>query len=143
MTTNGRYLDVMTVRPSQAASVGDLKNPHSALLIEPILMPNLQHIEIENSLEFKQNCLFYPNGTKNKLMRKEIAATTKKYESIRVDHSNETRPDKFRVIKKDKYANVKGPPLFYTRSADVETSQLLKSVKDNETKIAGTVQLKL
>ena len=41
-----RYLDVMTVRPSQAAALHDSKTPHSSLLIEPILMPNLQHIEI-------------------------------------------------------------------------------------------------
>mmetsp|Transcript_13634 Transcript_13634/g.20444 ORF Transcript_13634/g.20444 Transcript_13634/m.20444 type:complete len:144 (-) Transcript_13634:189-620(-) len=143
MALNSRYLDVMTVRPSQAASSADVKNPHSSLLIEPILMPNLQHIELESSQEFRQNCLFYPNGSKNKQMRKEIESTTKKYESISSGINREVKPDKYRVVKKDKYANVKGPPLFYTKKSDPETIELIKSVKINEIKIAGTVQLKL
>lgn len=139
-----RYLDVMTVRPSQVASLADSKNPHSSLLIEPILMPNLQHIDIDPSAqEFKQNCLFYPNGTKNKHLRKEIESTTKKYDLAALDHTTERKKDKFRIIKKDKYADVKGPPLYYTRRSDPETVDLLKAVKDNETKITGTVNLKL
>lgn len=139
-----RYLDVMTVRPSQAAALHDSKTPHSSLLIEPILMPNLQHIEIDPTAnEFKQNCLFYPNGTKNKHMRKEIESTTKKYELASMERETEKKKDKYRIIKKDKYADVKSPPLFYTRKGDAEIVNLLKSVKDNENKITGTVSLRL
>lgn len=70
MATNHRYLDVMTVRSSAQAGKSSSFRPNatnpnhhaSLLLIEPIVMPNLDHISIDHEINTSEPCLFYPNG---------------------------------------------------------------------------------
>lgn len=142
-TVSHRYLDVMTVRPSQGG-VRNVKTPHSSLLIEPILMPNLEHISIDVHKEAGENCLFYPNGEKNRNIRREIENTVIKHQlNERENEKQKKKKDKFRVVKKDPYANVVGPPLFYLKKPDPETENIIKSMKNTQGKIHATVQVRV
>jgi hypothetical protein len=113
-------------------------------MIEPILMPNLTHIIIDHDKNDAEPCLFYPNGDKNKNLRREIEHTVVKHHLI--DHSQIVEKHKkeyFRYVKKDKYANAQGPPLFYGKKYDPEVDDILKNMKNTEKKIHGTVQIRL
>mmetsp|Transcript_6033 Transcript_6033/g.13185 ORF Transcript_6033/g.13185 Transcript_6033/m.13185 type:complete len:131 (+) Transcript_6033:169-561(+) len=126
---NHRYLDVMTIRPK--AGVTHIKTPHSVLLVEPVLMPSLDHIIIDHEKNNAEPCLFYPNGDKNKNIRREIEHTLVKHHLI--EHSQiveKHRKEYFRIVQKSKYGHVK-------------VHSLLKSMKQTEYKIDGTTQLRL
>jgi hypothetical protein len=141
---NHRYLDVMTIRPSKAGVTTDIKTPHSSLLVEPVLMPSLDHIIIDHEKNNAEPCLFYPNGDKNKNIRREIEHTLVKHHLIE-HHSTveKRRKEYFRIVKKNKYAHVQGPPLYYAKKYDPEVHDLLKTMKQTEYKISGTCQLRL
>ncbi len=146
MTTNHRYLDVMTVRPSQGGLVRqqNSKLSHSLLLIEPILMPNLEHINIDVNKDASENCLFYPNGHKNRNIRREIENTVIKHQlNQNENHREKKRKNKYRIVTKDIYADAKGPPLYYSKKLDQETSQLIRAMKTTEGKIHSTVQIRV
>ena len=144
MASNYRYLDVMTVRSSQVGAKLDSKSSHTSLLIEPIVMPNLEHIVIDHDKNDAEPCLFYPNGDKNKNIRREMEHTVVKHHLI--DHSQYLEKHKkeyFRYVKKDKYANAQGPPLYYGKKHDPEVDGLLKKMHNTEKKIKGTIQIRL
>ena len=144
MASNHRYLDVMTVRPSQAGANLESKSAHSNLLIEPVLMPNLEHIIIDHEKNNAEPCLFYPNGDKNKNIRREIEHTVVKHHLI--EHSQiieKKRKEYFRYVPKNKYASAQGPPLYYGKKYDPEVDSIVKSMKQTERKIYGTVQIRL
>ena len=144
MTSNHRYLDVMTVRPSQAGVNLDKKSQHGSLLIEPILMPSLEHIVIDHDKNDAEPHLFYPNGDKNKNIRREIEHTVVKHHLI--EHTQIIEKHKkqyFRYVKKDKYANAKGPPLYYGKKYDPDVDDIIRNMKNTEKKIHGTVQIRL
>jgi hypothetical protein len=71
-----RYLDVMTVRTSQ----GTLKQsaPHAQLLVEPIVLPDMTHLTVDDTLEVHESCVFYPTGQKNKNMRRTMEEMVRK-----------------------------------------------------------------
>jgi hypothetical protein len=144
MASNHRYLDVMTVRPSHAGVTKEAKQPHNHLMIEPVVMPDLTHIVIDHDKNDAEPCLFYPNGDKNKNIRREIEHTVVKHHLI--EHSQLVEKHKkqyFRYVKKDKYANARGPPLYYGKKYDPEVDRIVSRMKDTEKKIVGTVQIRL
>lgn len=117
---------------------------HNSLLIEPILLPNLQHVHIDNPQDLEESCLFYPNGHKNRNIRREIESSVVKHHII---ENNKLKPpvkkNKYRVLPKDPYANAKGPPLYYGREKDHDTEDMLKSLRSKEHKIVSTVQVQI
>jgi hypothetical protein len=144
MASNHRYLDVMTVRPSHAGVAKTTKQAHNHLMIEPVVMPDISHIVIDHDKNDAEPCLFYPNGDKNKNIRREIEHTVVKHHLI--EHSQFVEKHKkqyFRYTKKDKYANARGPPLYYGKKYDPEVDRIVSRMKDTEKKIVGTVQIRL
>lgn len=170
LVSSHRYLDVLTSRPSQRqnstvnssgiqkvpstflhAETHDLSRPassikpnHNNLLIEPILLPNLQHVNVDSLQDLEENCLFYPDGHKNKNIRREIESSVVKHHIL--ENSKYKPPkmkDRYRVIQKDMYADVRGPPLYYTKPKDPEMEQLMKQIRSKESKIVSTVQVKI
>lgn len=107
-------------------------------------MPNLEHINIDVQKEAGENCLFYPNGHKNRNIRREIENTVIKHQ---LDESHtereKRRKNKYRIVKKDLYANAKGPPLYYSKKSDPQTMDLLKSMRLTEGKITNTVSIRV
>lgn len=134
----------MTVRTSQGGVKQDTKTPHSSLLIEPVLLPNLDFINIEPQKNLAEPCLFYPNGEKNKNLRREIENTVVKHHLIQhSQHVPKKYKTKFRLKPVDKYADVKGPPLYYTKKPDPSTEDVLLQMRRTEHKIHSTVQIRL
>lgn len=149
LTSTHRYLDVMTVRTSQGR-VPKSTGSHTSLLIEPILIPSLDHVNIEPPKEMpKEKCLFYPDGHKSKSINREIENAVRSYSLIEHSEFNNAlgpppgsanlRPKH----KKSKYADLVKEPLYYKGRKDNETANLIKSIKDNEGKIRGTVTIRL
>ena len=144
MNTNHRYLDVMTIRTSNGGLSNETKTPHSKLLIEPVLLPSLEHIQIANERNLAEPCLFYPNGEKNKNLRREIENTVVKHHLIERSQAVKKREKElFRLKKVDKYAHVKQKPLYYAKKPDPETDDLILKMKGTESRIHGTVQIRL
>lgn len=135
----------MTVRNSQAGVVRDAeRSSHSGLLIEPILMPKLDHIVIDHERNNAEPCLFYPNGDKNKNIRREIEHTVVKHHLL--DHAQIVEKHKkqyFRYTPIDKYAYARGPPLYYGKKSNPELNEIVKKMKETEKKLHGTVQVRL
>jgi hypothetical protein len=140
-----RYLDVMTTRSSHGKSITN-SSAHSQLLVEPVLMPSLSHVNIDPPNEAKQTCLFYPTGEKNTNLRKEIEQTVIKHNKL-IEASFEGKgrkiKNKYRKPQEDKYVNAKGSPLFYVKSQDRDAESLIRSMRETSGKVASTVQLRL
>jgi len=151
MATNHRYLDVLTVRSSNAGLGSsaftssystDKSKLHNKLLIEPIIVPSLDQIPIEQDSDDLKPCLFYPNGEKNRNIRREIEHTVVKHHLINRNNIRETKGKAFfRVEKVDQYANAKGPPIFYGRKRNPKFEELMKNVRNVENKIHRTVDI--
>jgi hypothetical protein len=168
LVSSHRYLDVLTTRSSQGVrsaltSSPTTKNPstylhgephslsrpetsnkssHRQLLIEPVLLPNLQHVNVDSLQDLEENCLFYPDGHKNKNIRREIESSVVKHHILENSKMKTGKTkDRFRVVRKDAYANAKGPPLFYGKEKDPEVADLLKQIRSKERKIVNTVQV--
>lgn len=118
---------------------------HTSLLIEPILLPNLQHVQVDNPQDLEESCLFYPNGHKNRNIRREIESSVVKHHLIGNDKLNQKhkRMSRYRIVRKDPYADAKGPPLVYTKKPDKEMKELLNNLRDKEGKIVGMVSVRL
>jgi hypothetical protein len=115
---------------------------HHTLLIEPILLPNLQHVHVDAVQDLEESCLFYPDGRKNKNIRREIESSVVKHHILENNNSTSSKKkDRYRIVRKDMYANVKPPPLYYTKKEDHEMKDLLKSIREKENKITGTVMI--
>jgi hypothetical protein len=135
-----RYLDMMTVRPSQG-KITKSGDTHHSMLIEPILLPNLEHIHVDVSHSQTENCLFYPNGHKNRNMRKEIESTVKRHDEM--PQEEKRRTSKYRTNPVDQYAHVKPKPLQFSRKMNDETADIIKSMKHTQGKLYGTTQIRL
>ena len=138
--SSSRYLDMMTVRPSQG-KITRSEGSHQSLLIEPVLLPNLEHIHVDVSHSQNENCLFYPNGHKNRNMRKEIENTVKRHDEMPTEEKK--RKNKYRQFPKDPYEHVRGHPLTHTRKMNDEAVNLIKSMKNTQIKMHGTIQIQL
>lgn len=140
-TSQTSYSSMMTSNNNTRRSTN---SKHTSLLVEPILLPNLQHIQVDNPPELEESCLFYPNGNKNRNIRREIETTVIKHHII--ENSKLKVPkkkNKYRITPIDIYADAKGPPLVYTKKPDSEMENLLKSIKNNESKILNTVHVRI
>lgn len=138
------YITAQTHQLQGGALVRQSPTTHNKLLIEPILLPNLQHVHVDNPQDLEESCLFYPNGHKNKNIRREIESNVVKHHIIENNRMKiPEKKNKYRVIPKDIYADVKGPPLYYTKPKDKETEDLLKTVRNKEHKIISTVQVRI
>ncbi len=131
---------MMTVRPSQGMIV-KASSTHQSLLIEPVLLPSLEHIHVDVSNTTSDNCLFYPNGHKNRNMRKEIENTVKRHDEI--PREVKKRKSKYRVIPADPYEHIKSSPLQHSRKLRNETIDIIKSMRDTESKMQATTQIRL
>lgn len=139
-----RYLNVMTTRSSHAKS---LKPPgtHSKLLIEPVVMPNLTHINVEPQHEAKQTCLFYPTGERNTNLRREIQEKTMMNNKLLEQEIRSPKlKNKYRKVKEDPYGNpYRGDPLYYTKSRDKSAEAIIQNVRTHTWKIDSTVNMRL
>lgn len=63
MAKSVRYMDVMAIRSSSKA------NKTHQLLVEPLVLPEMDHVDVEQTAEISDKCLFYPSGKKNKNLR--------------------------------------------------------------------------
>ena len=63
MAKSIRYMDVMAVRSSSKGT----NTQH--LLVEPLVLPDMDHVDVEQTAEISDKCLFYPSGKKNKNLR--------------------------------------------------------------------------
>jgi len=117
---------------------------HSSLLIEPILLPNLQHVNVDNLQDLEESCLFYPDGHKNRNIRREIENNVVKHHMLENSRiKTVVKKDHYRITPKDPYADVKGHSLYFTKKKDPEVQQLLKDVRAKEKKILNTTQVRL
>ena len=51
---------------------------HSCLLVEPVVLPEMTHLSVDESLAVSENCIFYPTGKKNVNMRRTMEETVRK-----------------------------------------------------------------
>jgi hypothetical protein len=133
-----------TVDSSSSASVISTDVPaHGRLLVEPILLPSLRHVHVESQQDLEESCLFYPNGHKNRNIRREIESNMVKQHFLENCRSSLSKKPKtrYRLARKDAYESAKGPPLFYSKPADPVMQQLYSSVRDAEGRIMRTVQV--
>lgn len=102
MSSEFRYLDVMTVRPSIAtgsASTGRA-SAHQSLLVEPILLPeDLSHLNLDRQPDVSESdaCFFYPSGQKNVNMQHVIHKVTQEKlseYSLKQDRKSATKQQK-------------------------------------------------
>jgi len=72
-----RYMDVLTVRPSQGALNRTIA-PHTKLLVEPVVLPDMTHLSVDDANEVHESCVFYPTGQKNVNMRRTMEEMVRK-----------------------------------------------------------------
>lgn len=117
-----RYLDVMTLRPSGAA-FGRNSEPHTALAVEPVMIADLEHLSVDDSIEVRDDCAFYPTGYKNMNLKNTMEETIREY----------SRPANFTKIKRTSTVLTKKPP---KKQLDpfmpVEPNCYTRSEKDNQ-----------
>jgi len=70
-------MDVLTIRPSQAA-VDKTVAPHAKLLVEPVVLPDMSHLSVDEADEVHEACIFYPTGQKNVNMRRTMEEMVRK-----------------------------------------------------------------
>ncbi len=63
-TQKVRYMDVLTVRPSCGTHEKTIST-HAKLLVEPVVLPNMAHLSVDQSEDVQDSCIFYPTGRKN------------------------------------------------------------------------------
>ena len=76
-TSKSKYMDVLTVRPSNGTITRD-RAPHSKLLVEPLVLPDMSHLSVDDTMEVHENCVFYPTGQKNSNMRRTMEEMVRK-----------------------------------------------------------------
>ena len=72
-----RYMDTMTIRPRNGRFTKNQNMVHD-LLVEPVILPDLEHLSVDESLEVHENCVFYPTGYKNVNMRNTMEEMVRK-----------------------------------------------------------------
>lgn len=76
-STKTKYMDVLTVRNSQGTTGKD-RAPHAQLLVEPVVLPDMTHLSVDDTLEVHESCVFYPTGQKNCNMRRTMEEMVRK-----------------------------------------------------------------
>ena len=127
-----RYLDVMSSRPSGAV-FGKSLEPHTSLAVEPVVIADLDHLSVDDSIEVYDDCAFYPTGYKNTNLKNTMEETVRRY----------MRPANFTKMKRTTTILTKKPP---KRQLDptmpVEPKCYTRSDRDNK-EIEGIFKRKL
>lgn len=150
-----RYLDIMTIRASNGSTMST--ESHQKLFIEPICVPNMNHLSVDDIEEAKDSCLFYPTGHKNRQMKLEIEATVRsldpKVSTLSSSTLLEVKEAKTTAAKTStrNISNVgtanpmthsKTPLHYYTKKPSAEIKALLGKVRESEGKIVRTIAAK-
>jgi hypothetical protein len=136
------------------------------LLIEPVVMPNMGHLSLDDNITPSDDCLFYPTGQKKLNMKMEFEKTIQSYstEQPSLSHSNlDTEKgnslhkkmaiamsakslSKNTSTKKGKTkSNRPKSPLYYTRTSDPTSSSvssLLRDARRNESDLSSTLNIR-
>ena len=162
-------MDVLTVRPSGASrGNGGVATPHSLLLVEPVVLPDMQHVSVDLKEDVTESCLFYPTGQKNRNMRRELEAAVRSiyepeesgHHSPGGKHSQNLVADALEEVKlggkprtklsKKEKVRRKSPtrshiPLVYKPPLAnySELKQLLTTIREKEIKIVSTTTLRV
>lgn len=126
------------MRSSKAAG---RKEIHSNLLIEPITLPDMTHVEIDN-IPNDDSRLFYVTGEKNTTVSRQVEIAFKNTKiredegvipSIKITKSLQRAPKSpsFPPKPKDK--------LFYGKKKDKSTEDLISSMRKNEVKFKAKI----
>lgn len=141
-----RYLDVLTIRSAQkgtlsaaqAATTSRVPKDYSKLLVEPVVLPDMNHLQVDDAREVNGPCLFYPTGHKNNGMRRSMEDMVRKVHAV---DPVPFRPKKTSTVltapKRKKVLDPTMPtePLVYSRVApetDATVAQLMGRKKINE-----------
>ena len=147
----GRYMDVLTMRSTQkgnalvkigAGGSSRVSREHTKLLVEPILLPDMNHLVVDDAQEVDPPCLFYPTGAKNSNMRRRMEDMVRKVNApdkpliLTKSSTVLAKPKKKKVLD----PNMPVEPLVYTRrsEADTDLKYLLTRKVVNENKLRST-----
>ena len=120
-------MDVMTIRSSQKGGLSTSQNAtasrvnnkdHTKLLVEPIVLPDMNHLQVDDAREVNQTCLFYPTGHKNNSMRRSMEDTVRKVHAVDKPFYPKRSSTILTAPKKKKVLDPTMPtePLVYTRA---------------------------
>jgi len=150
---SGRYMDVLTMRSTQKADalskIGQsgssrTNRDHTKLLVEPVLLPDLNHLAVDDAREVDPPCLFYPTGAKNTNMRRSMEDMVRKVNApdkpLHFTKSSTVlaQPKKKKVLD----PNMPVEPLVYSRrtETDADVQYLLSRKGQNERNLISTVK---
>lgn len=151
MAAKTRYMDVLTIRSSQKSSAlsqtgvagSRTSKSHALLLVEPIVLPDMNHLTVDDAHEVNAPCLFYPTGAKNMSMRRSMEDMVRKVNA----EDKPTRIVKSSLIltspKKKKVLDPTMPlePLVYTKKksdVDADVAYLMSKKHVNERNLRST-----
>lgn len=123
----------------------------SNLLIEPVVLPNLAHLTVEESIHPSNDCLFYPTGSKKVNMKMEFERTIQSYVSYdakslsRKQFRNSKKSTKTNNGSNSVYAGstlTQRTPLCYTKKKDPKVDELIRKARSNESELYGTINIR-
>ena len=142
-TQTNRYLDVMTIRPSRGTFSSE--SGQSKLLSNPILIPQMTHISVDELIDTKESCLFYANGEKNLTMTKQIVNTVRALNKLpKFKHKILKRKyPKLPVI--EEAVSKPKTELFFSKDGkdDYDMKSLLDCLRKSEIKLESIVKTKI
>mmetsp|Transcript_22973 Transcript_22973/g.23623 ORF Transcript_22973/g.23623 Transcript_22973/m.23623 type:complete len:163 (+) Transcript_22973:68-556(+) len=155
------YLDVMTIRSSNGSS----KICHDGktnLLVEPIHLPEMVHVQLDPSrADSQETRLFYATGEKNPNLNKHIENALKnntlEYQEAHIHSSlahtahSRTKPSIHHILHPSPARSTKKsnstalipkpkPELFHSKKPDRETENMILNFRKNEVKLASMVR---
>jgi len=144
-TQNVRYMDVLTMRPSQGAMDKTIA-AHTKLLVEPLVLPDMSHLSVDEANEVHEACVFYPTGHKNVNMRRTMEEMIRKINAK--DKLTRRATDSLPIAKPHQPykidPNMPVQPLFHTRTqknkrANDEIKHMLATKQFQERMLRTTV----
>lgn len=124
-------------------------------LVEPIILPEMHHLSVDEPIKASDQCLFYPSGEKSLNMRREFEKTIQ-HLHVAEQIVTKASPSNSGMItkKRSSTAQLKNSKsqqklehfkdaLYYTKKPDDDVRSLLKEVRETEYKLAGTLNLRL
>jgi len=133
-----------------------LVDGRTKLLVEPIVLPSLSHLSIDEISQSNRDSFFYPDGSKKVNMRKDLEKTVQAFNaptesllSMPMDDEqlvtlvktrDQAKSADFPSSRKKKNLPSKGfqrEPLFYSKKPDKEVGVLLKEVREQECELKG------
>lgn len=154
----GPYMDVMTVRPSQAAyrdtsglssksisstsssssasSSSSTQTSHHSLFMGPVVMPDMRdsYASLAPPMNSKESCLFYATGDKSLNLKKTLENTIRRANGYEEDQSlPPPKPIKHPKKPEPELCPKPRPVLFYTKKkGNNETKKIINKSRDNE-----------